>query len=40
MRAGLQDCFERFLGYLGTDKLQIDKALAKQKDMDWLPKLN
>ena len=40
MRAGLQDCFERFLGYLGTDKLQIDKTLAKQKDMDWLPKLN
>jgi uncharacterized protein YcaQ len=40
MRAALQDCFERFLGYLGTDKIQIDKALAKQKDLDWLPKLN
>ena len=40
MRAGLQDCFERFLSYLGTDKLQIDKALAKQKDLDWLPKSN
>ena len=40
MRAALQDCFERFLGYLGTDKIQIDKALAKQKDLDWLPKLD
>jgi len=37
MRAGLRDCFERFLGYLGTDTLQIDQALAKQKDLDWLP---
>ncbi len=36
MYAALQDCFKRFLGYLGADKLQIDKALAKQKDLDWL----
>ncbi len=40
MRAALQDCFMRFVGYIGTVKIQIDEALAKQKDLDWLPKLN
>jgi uncharacterized protein YcaQ len=40
MLVALGDCFERFLGYLGTNKLQVDKALVKQKDLDWLPKLD
>jgi len=37
MRAGLRDCFERFLGFLDTDTLQIDRALLKQEGLDWLP---
>ena len=40
MRAALQDCFERFLGYLGTDKLEVDKTLEKQKGLDWLLELS
>jgi len=33
----LKDCFERFLGYLGTDNIQSDRKLVKQEGLDWLP---
>ena len=37
MRAGLRDCFERFLSYLGTEIISIDRALVKREGLDWLP---
>ena len=40
MRAALRDCFERFLGYLGTETLQVDKTLIKREGLDWLPLTN
>lgn len=36
-RVALRDCFERFLGYLGTDKIQVKKAVLKRESLDWLP---
>ena len=36
MRAALRDCFERFLSYLGTDKLEVERALVKRESLDWL----
>jgi len=37
MRDGLRACFERFLSYLGTEIISIDKALVKNEGLDWLP---
>lgn len=33
-------CFKRFLRFLGTDQLQIDKRLTDQKGLDWLKELS
>ena len=37
MHTALRDCFERFLGYLGTETIQVDKTLIKREGLDWLP---
>ena len=37
MKAALRDCFARFLAYLGTDNVEVDKALARREGLDWLP---
>jgi uncharacterized protein YcaQ len=35
MRAELRRCFERFLGYLGADDVQIDSQTAEQAGLDF-----
>ena len=37
MHTVLRDCFKRFLGYLSTEKLQVDRTLVKREGLDWLP---
>jgi uncharacterized protein YcaQ len=37
MCGALQDCFARFLKYLGTDRIDIDKTLVKREGLEWLP---
>ena len=37
MHTALRDCFKRFLGYLSTEKLQVDRTLVKREGLDWLP---
>ncbi|UCB43678.1 MAG: YcaQ family DNA glycosylase [Dehalococcoidales bacterium] len=37
MRNSLQDCFKRFMDYLGTDNLRIDSELVQKEGLDWLP---
>lgn len=36
MRAGLRDCFKRFLSYLGTDLMTIDRILVKREELGWI----
>ena len=36
LRHSLRRCFERFMRFLELDELQIDTALAKRADIDWL----
>ena len=36
MRNSLQDCFKRFLDYLGTDNLRIEDKLVQKEGLDWL----
>ncbi len=36
MQSALCHCFKRFLGYLGTDGLQIESQAVKQASLDWL----
>ncbi|MBL7166458.1 MAG: YcaQ family DNA glycosylase [Dehalococcoidales bacterium] len=38
IRVCLRDCFERFLGYLGTNTLHIDRTLVKREGLDWIPR--
>jgi len=35
--SSLKDCFQRFLGYLGADKIVVAKSLVKRESLDWLP---
>lgn len=37
MKTALCDCFERFLGYLGTTMIEVKKAIVKREGLDWLP---
>ena len=37
MCGALQDCFARFLSYLGTDRIDIDKAMVEREGLEWLP---
>ena len=37
MCSALQDCFDGFLKYLGTDRIEIDKTLVKREGLEWLP---
>jgi len=37
MRNALQDCFQRFLRYLDTDAIEVDRALVQREGLDWLP---
>jgi uncharacterized protein YcaQ len=37
MRAGLRDCFERFLGYLGVEKIHLEKTVVNREGLAWLP---
>jgi uncharacterized protein YcaQ len=39
MHAALSSCFKRFLSYLGTDTVRLDKTLATQKHLKWLTTL-
>lgn len=36
MHLALHKCFERFLCFLGTDKVQIDQRIAEVAGLDWL----
>jgi uncharacterized protein YcaQ len=36
MKVALARCFEHFMGYLGTDRLQIEGAVAGEIDLTWL----
>jgi len=36
MHVALRDCFARFLRYLGTDRIDIDKILVKREGLGWL----
>jgi uncharacterized protein YcaQ len=36
MQSDLIHCFERFLGYLGADKLEIDSRTRERAGLDWL----
>jgi uncharacterized protein YcaQ len=36
MQSGLRHCFRRFLGYLGTDNLQVDSKVVEKARLDWL----
>lgn len=37
MKEALHDCFTDFLKYLGGVKVQVNKKLAKENKLDWLP---
>lgn len=37
MHTALRDCFERFLSYLGTDNIEVDRTLVTRECLDWLP---
>ncbi len=37
IKDSLSDCFERFLKYLGTEKIEVHKTLVKKEDLSWLP---
>jgi hypothetical protein len=37
MRAALKDCFERFIEYLGTHNIVVDRSLVKRESLNWLP---
>lgn len=37
MYSGLNDCFRRFMAYLGTDKITVKKSLVTREGLDWLP---
>ena len=37
MYNSLKDCFQRFLRYLGMDKIAVQKPLVKREGLDWLP---
>ena len=39
MHASLHTCFKRFMKYLGTETIRLDKTLARQKHMEWLIKI-
>jgi len=36
MQSALLHCFERFLGYLGSDGLQVDGKAVERAGLDWL----
>jgi hypothetical protein len=36
MQADLRACFKRFLNYLGSDQIRIDKKITEQKKLEWL----
>ncbi|MCK5316348.1 MAG: YcaQ family DNA glycosylase, partial [Anaerolineales bacterium] len=40
MHNDLQQCFKRFLNYLGADNLQIDSKTTEQAGLDWLGSLS
>jgi uncharacterized protein YcaQ len=36
MKRDLVDCFQRFLGSLGVDRLEVDRRAQEQAGLDWL----
>ena len=37
MYNSLKDCFQRFMGYLGMDKISVQKSVVTREGLDWLP---
>ena len=37
MHDSLRDCFQRFLKYLGAQRITVKKSLVKREGLEWLP---